>query len=398
MNICIKKRHLLYDFSLTCWIIYSIISGATTIPLNIYIEKTWYFICIILLCINLLKNNFNRLNIKNIIIFISGLTVVLLSSFLSNYKPLIAWYLLVVNSIDVEHRHVVNIFWKAFLAIGVIVPILAILEVIPNTVLNTVNTQGVRSSYGFTHPNVFSVVILVLILCWCYLHWQSVNLGSVVIINFIAIFISILTDSFASFICIVFISVVAMLERLFDKRGKIKIWYYITFALLISSPIISYFLMINYSSSDMEMIAIDTFTTGRLKTMNAFYEIYGWRWFGQNVIFDTVNRSLLLFALDNSYAYLLINFGPLISILYFAGIARIIAKAVQCSDNRLIICVMTYIVYGLFENYFFKVQFNFTLLFILSSRFEIYTDNIVINGYQRWRLDRMISSGSKNRT
>ena len=34
--------------------------------------------------------------------------------------------------------------------------------------------------------------------------------------------------------------------------------------------------------------------------------------------------------------------------------------------------LMTFVIYGLFENYFFKTQFNFTLLFIASSTFSPY--------------------------
>lgn len=39
----------------------------------------------------------------------------------------------------------------------------------------------------------------------------------------------------------------------------------------------------------------------------------------------------------------------------------------EIQEEILIICVLTFLVYGLFENYFFKTQFNFTLLFIFAN-------------------------------
>lgn len=49
------------------------------------------------------------------------------------------------------------------------------------------------------------------------------------------------------------------------------------------------------------------------------------------------------------------------------GIFKVIKRAIQIRDTRIIICVLTFLVYGLFENYFFKTQFNFTLLFIFAN-------------------------------
>ena len=120
------------------------------------------------------------------------------------------------------------------------------------------------------------------------------------------------------------------------------------------------------------MLALDLFASGRIRLMNSFYLNYGWSLWGQEALFDMENRSLLLFALDNSYAYLLIQFGLITTLMYYLGIARELKQAVKYSDNRLIICIMTFVIYGLFENYFFKTQFNFTLLFIASSTFSPY--------------------------
>ena len=49
------------------------------------------------------------------------------------------------------------------------------------------------------------------------------------------------------------------------------------------------------------------------------------------------------------------------------GLFKVIKCAIQIRDTRIIICVLTFLVYGLFENYFFKPQFNFTLLFIFAN-------------------------------
>ena len=137
--------------------------------------------------------------------------------------------------------------------------------------------------------------------------------------------------------------------------------------LLIFCPTISYYFMVKYTPSNPFMVAIDLFTTGRIRTMNAFFVKYGVKMLGSPIIFDTEKRSLLLFALDNSYGYILIRFGIIVSLFYFMGLFKVIKCAIQIRDTRIIICVLTFLVYGLFENYFFKPQFNFTLLFIFAN-------------------------------
>ena len=43
--------------------------------------------------------------------------------------------------------------------------------------MDTVGITGKRYAYGFTHPNVLGAVLLVIVICWCYLHWKSIKLS-----------------------------------------------------------------------------------------------------------------------------------------------------------------------------------------------------------------------------
>lgn len=369
-KIAIKKRYLSYDIALVCWIMYSIIVGATTMPIPSMVENVWFMLCIVLLLYNFVKLKAIRKKYTYFFGALGALALSVVVSIVSGYPPLIAWVLLVICSTGVEHRHIVLVYLKCFLLLCTVIPIMALIGMIPNTVMDTVGNTGIRTAYGFTHPNAFSACVLVLIMCWTFLNWHRVRIIHMLAIDLIACVLLLLTDSLASFICIISMATLAMLERLLDKRGKMKIWYYVTFALLILCPVISYYLMVNFSMSDPTMLAVDLFTTGRVRTSNAFFKTYGWNLLGQNLLFDFQIRSKLLFVLDNSYVYILLRFGLLVTALYCIGIARELVLAVKNKDNFLIICILTFIIYGCFENYFFKTQFNFTLLFIASSCFR----------------------------
>lgn len=363
-KVVIQKNYLTYDIALVCWILYSIIVGATTLPISSMVGNLWYVACIALLLYDFLKLKKIR---SNFFLFFSAIGVTALVAAVANicsYPPLLAWVLLVICSSGVERRHIVSVYLKTYVGLCTVIPAMALLGMIPNSVMDTVGNTGTRTAYGFSHPNVFAACVLVLIMCWTYLNWKKVRLIHVIAIDVIGYFLFVLTDSLAGCICVVVMSLLALFERLLDKREKLQIWYRVTIVLLILCPLISYCLMANFSVEDPRMLAIDLFSTGRVRTMNMFYNTYGWRWLGQNLLFDLENRAELLFALDNSYAYMLMKFGLLITLMYYIGLGRVLAMAIKNRDNFLIICIMTFILYGFFENYFFKVQFNFTLLFI----------------------------------
>lgn len=370
--ISINKHYLKYDVALICWIMYSMFVGATTVEFHKYISNGWYFLSLILLFWNIINIKALWSNYRNILGVLGVLIVTAVATVTSKYPPLFAWALMIISSINIAHEHIVKLYFRCFVFLCVFIPALAITGLIPNYVLDTVGSTGIRTSYGFSHPNVFAASIMICIICWCYLNWKKVKVYQVILISIIGYVIMRLTDSSAATIIIVFITLIALLERWFDKKGKLKIWYVIAAGLLVFCPIASYYLMTNFSMLNDGMLALDLFASGRIRLMNSFYLNYGWSLWGQEALFDMENRSLLLFALDNSYAYLLIQFGLITTLMYYLGIARELKQAVKYSDNRLIICIMTFVIYGLFENYFFKTQFNFTLLFIASSTFSPY--------------------------
>lgn len=362
-----SKKSIKYALAIINWILYSIIVGGTTVPVNATLSNMWYFFSIFLFIYIIFVSYYRNLNFKMIFLFAMVMGVICIVAYTSNYSPLLAWGLMIFAVRGIECEFIVSVYFKTFIALGILIPLMSVTGVIPNTVMDTVGIIGKRYAYGFTHPNLLGAVLLVIVICWCYLHWKSIKLYHIIIINLISYGMMQITDSASSFICIAFISVITLLERWFDKKSKLNVWYLGIIVLLIFCPVISYYFMVKYTSSDPHMLAIDLFTTGRLRTMHAFFVKYGIKIFGNPITFDMETRSLLLFALDNSYGYILIRFGIVVSMFYFMGLFKVIKRAIQIRDTRIVICVLTFLVYGLFENYFFKTQFNFTLLFIFAN-------------------------------
>ena len=343
-----SKKSVKYTIAIVNWLIYSIIVGGTTTPVNDTFSNIWYFFSILLFIYIIFVSYYRNVNYKIIFLFAMVMGVISIVTYTSNYSPLLAWGLMIFAVRNIECDFIVSVYFKTFIVLGILIPLMAVTGLISNTVMDTVGITGKRYAYGFTHPNVLGAVLLVIVICWCYLHWKSIKLYHIVIINLLSYGMMQITDSSSSFICIAFISVIALLERWFDKKSKLNLWYFGIIVLLIFCPAISYYFMVKYTPSNPLMLAIDLFTTGRLRTMNAFFVKYGVKILGNPIIFDTERRSLLLFALDNSYGYILIRFGIIVSLFYFMGIFKVIKRAIQIRDTRIIICVLTFLVYGFF--------------------------------------------------
>lgn len=307
----------------------------------------------------------------------------------SEYPPLLAWILMTIASVGVSQAHIVKLFyWSHIILLGIVVGC-ALMGFISISEMNVVSGSSQRYGYGFTHPNVLGMIILVIVICWCYLHWGSIKLTDIIFIAAVSYVTMMITDSASSLICTIFMMGITLAEQLLNKRGRIRIWYVVVTILLFVGPLASYYLMTQYTPANVVLLAIDLFTTGRIRMMNAFYVKYGISMYGQEVFFDYETRSNLLFALDNSYAYILIRFGVVMFVLYLLGLLRVIVKASKNNDSRLVICLLTFVLYGLFETYFMRGQNNFTLLMMASVTFEQFRTGSLLS--KNWR--RLKNSG-----
>ena len=232
-----SKKSVKYTIAIVNWLIYSIIVGGTTTPVNDTFSNIWYLFSILLFIYTIFVSYYRNVNYKIIFLFAMVMGVISIVTYTSNYSPLLAWGLMIFAVRDIECDFIVSVYFKTFIVLGILIPLMAVTGLISNTVMDTVGITGKRYAYGFTHPNVLGAVLLVIVICWCYLHWKSIKLYHIVIINLLSYGMMQITDSSSSFICIAFISVIALLERWFDKKSKLNVWYFGIIVLLILAGI-----------------------------------------------------------------------------------------------------------------------------------------------------------------
>ena len=228
-----SKKSVKYTLAIVNWLIYSIVVGGTTVPVNATFSNIWYFFSILLFIYIIFVSYYRNVNYKTMVLFAVVMGVICIVTYTSQYIPLLAWGLMIFAVRDIECDFIVSVYFKTFIVLGILIPLMAVTGLISNTVMDTVDKTGKRYAYGFTHPNVLGVVLLVIVICWCYLHWKSIKLYHIAIINLISYGMMQITDSSSSFICIAFISVIALLERWFDKKSKLNMWYFGIIVLLI---------------------------------------------------------------------------------------------------------------------------------------------------------------------
>lgn len=166
-----SKKSVKYTIAIVNWLIYSIIVGGTTTPVNDTFSNIWYFFSILLFIYIIFVSYYRNVNYKIIFLFAMVMGVISIVTYTSNYSPLLAWGLMIFAVRNIECDFIVSVYFKTFIVLGILIPLMAVTGLISNTVMDTVGITGKRYAYGFTHPNVLGAVLLVIVICWCYLKY-----------------------------------------------------------------------------------------------------------------------------------------------------------------------------------------------------------------------------------
>lgn len=68
--------------------------------------------------------------------------VISIVTYTSNYSPLLAWGLMIFAVRDIECDFIVSVYFKTFIALGILIPLMAVTGLISNTVMDTVGITG----------------------------------------------------------------------------------------------------------------------------------------------------------------------------------------------------------------------------------------------------------------
>ncbi|WP_156177736.1 hypothetical protein [Bacillus sp. SA1-12] len=247
-----------------------------------------------------------------------------------------------------------------------LVVMLALMGVIDSQI--SYSSRGIlRTSLGFTHANILSLIILSLCINWMYLRFYKLKWFEYIILCLVVYGLYFTTNSLTSIIGISFLLTFNLLARLVKRLniGYIPLSVFLT--LIIPTVFsLSLFLAINYSTLNPTLVALNELTTGRVSSMNSFYNQYGISLFGKPIEMISTTAAQQLGVppqvLDNGYMRLLLRFGLIITAIFLGLYIKLSFQLLKKRKFAIVSCLSAYFVVGLMESSFYRIEYNIFLL------------------------------------
>lgn len=233
------------------------------------------------------------------------------------------------------------------------------------------NLRGtvMRYSCGFTSPNAFGNTVLIWMIFYIYTQFEKWNWKKFVLCLVIACTVYKFTNSRMSIIIEFFM--LLMICIWFIKKGHIKNGLY-NFASIIYSiaTTLCLALTIAYSKGIFykHLRILNVFMSFRLGFMRNYYQNYGIKPFGQ--VIATISRAQQLATgeawsgLDNSYMYIMICWGLIISIIFCFLYFKLGQFLKNKGDYIGAVSVIALCIVGLTESYLSNIAYNFAAILI----------------------------------
>lgn len=282
------------------------------------------------------------------------------------YLPSLFLCIFSIGSIDVR-----NFLFKQGVCVLSLLIFLACISVVyvlftgdKSFFLNRSDTSVQRFSFGFTHPNMFSVWFVMCILAISAKH--KFNTAQAFICIFAVLFLSATTNSKTAMIVLVFYVVFSVLAHIFKSR----IVLIISICLFGVLVFFSYILMAQGDNSSLYSF-FQTFITGRPGYWNLQYETVGVTFFGQKSLVGTVSDSSgwihTSVTIDNAYVSMMVQLG--VWALFVFAFVYIVAlvRAEKKNDLTALVLLATCTIVGFTEIHLLSVAVCAPILLISSS-------------------------------
>lgn len=254
--------------------------------------------------------------------------------FFSENSVLIKALLIIIAAKGVKFNNIVKFdikikFIFIFLIIG-----LSITGVINNYILIRNNTNQLRYSLGFIHPNIFSSFFLTLCIEYIYLKYYKIKKIEYLLIIIIMFFVNLITDSRTCIYIVILLIILCIYFKNFsNKFERNKILKNIIIYLTTIFSIISLILSKNFNIYNNNYININNLFSGRIQQANKFINEYGLSLFGQKVQIisyrDALDKGIKAAILDNAYINMFTIYGVITLIIFCYGFTILSKKFIK---------------------------------------------------------------------
>lgn len=369
------------------WISYTLLVISTLCIKVIVIEpyiKCFKYIAIILLIFKcfIQDKNYNKKTILSII-FLSIIGVI--TFFVSKDGTFIILLLLIFASKDILFDDIVkkDFYIKLILVLFMLVMYLSGLT--SEYVIYRDNSE--RRSFGFSHPNVFGFIIVMIAIEYIFIHREKLKLVHL-IPGILAIFIiNIFSDSRSSTLLMIIIIIMCILDKIncskiiYNKLVKQIIKNSFVIFTLISLVITFLF----YKNTKIG-IFFNEFFSGRISFILEFLQKYKINLFGNDLLLISTELSKItgkgFLILDNSFILILLHYGIIVYLIISYLFNKSFEFAYKQKDTLTICILFSLIIYATMESYLFKSVYN---VFILYFSNVIYRRDEKV--FSSWRKD-----------
>lgn len=215
-----------------------------------------------------------------------------------------------------------------------------------------------RSSFGWAHPNEMGLFFLMLCILWFYIRYEKWNWKDIVAMIGAVLVVDHFANSRTSEICAVLlagVSVLVCICRKYDwnMKKRCRTWGIAAAGILTVGCAGMLSLMTLVYSLNGWFQRLPNTVSSRLLLANRFWVDNGFTLFGQ--IFDNGTYGYL----DIMYAYLGLNYGVIILLLFIGLNLFAIWRAYKDKNEKFLIILLVFITYSLLEHEHFKMLSGF---------------------------------------
>jgi hypothetical protein len=270
------------------------------------------------------------------------------------------------RTIDAEELVRVDIAVKIFV-LGTVL-FMCFIGYLPNytKLINGSYKQG----FGFSHPNGLAGITFIILLEWMYIRYKKIKIWEYVLIIVFASAVWNVAASRTNAYTFILIFVCLILSKVFPKLFKSKIVINFLALLPLIITIVSFGLIRLYEKGNAYVLAINEILTRRITHASLLLDRYGVSMFGQYVN-TRGTRSVdyssdALFSVDMLYIAVPIKYGVFILALLVIGYFFFIKRSAAKGNYKLVLMATYFIIMGFAETYLYRLQYNFTLALLLT--------------------------------
>ncbi len=299
--------------------------------------------------------------ISSVIKIIVCILVLMISAFTSGTVRLLKSFILVICAKNIDLKDILKFDLKFKSVYTVILITLSLVGILPKE-SQLIFNNSVRYVFGFIHPNIFGTYITIIMMEYFYVYKVSLKKYLIIVLPILTLFTA-LNVSRTMSVCI---AILIILVVLYYCRPKIYNWrIFKYFAVII--PLVTIAVCFIYDDKNNVMLKLNGLLSGRLELSKEYFDYFGISVLGQRLPLVTNGYRIVGFhpfelSLDMAYINLIMQFGVITFLLlcsaYYLGIKKYSQKG---EDNKLIIFILIFLIFGVTEKHIFNIAVNFSL-------------------------------------